>query len=85
MNVLVTENKSVGQLSPFNNSVRVFVDNDMDYGYWVPEHTVFKELSEAQKLSYLAPAGAVELEMEPAAAQRLIDAGCTPYAKRKVA
>lgn len=87
MKILITEHKSVGALAPasLKRSVRVFVNFDMNYGYFVSEHLVFQELSKEQQALYLAEPSSVELDLEPAAVQRLIDAGVTPYKKEKVA
>lgn len=49
MDIQVTEHKSVGTLNPLNTSVRIFVDRDFQYGYFVPEHQLFDLLTDEQK------------------------------------
>lgn len=78
MNLVATEGKSTGQLNPFNHSVRVFVNNDYSYGYFVNEHQLFDLLSPAQQAQYLQE-GTAHLEVEPAVAQQIIDMGQTIY------
>lgn len=78
--VQVTESKSVGTLNPLNHCVRVFVDNDMRYGYWVPENTVVDQLTSAQLEDYLK-SGTFTCLMSKESAQRLIDEGSTIYSK----
>ena len=84
--ILVTENKSVGtpRLTAAGNIVRVFVDNDLQYGYWVPEKAILDSLDPAQAQEYLQGEVA-KLEVSRDIAQYLIDIGQTPYTKRKLA
>lgn len=83
MNILITEHKSVGTLAPaeLKRTVRVFINFDMDYGYFVPEHLLFQELSPEQQARYLEATDSIEFEVSVPSAQRLIDAGLTPYQK----
>lgn len=83
MEIYVSEHKSVGTLNPVETSVRVFVDRDFDYGYFVPEHQLFELLTAEQQVVYLQGESA-QLDVAPAVAQQLIDIGQTPYAKRRV-
>ena len=83
MKIQVTENKSTGTLNPIETSVRVFVDNDYNYGYFVPEHTLFGLLTEEQQGVYLA-SDDVKLDVEIEVAEKIIEAGRTPFAKRKL-
>lgn len=81
----VTENKSIGELALGGlNVVRVFVDGDYEYGYWLREHKIFSMLDAAQQQAYLAGPEA-KLEVSRDIAQRIIDMGTTPYAKRQLA
>ncbi|KWT95606.1 hypothetical protein APY03_2483 [Variovorax sp. WDL1] len=64
--------------------MRVFVDRDYQYGYFVDEHKLFGLLTPEQQLVYLA-GGEAKLDIEPATAQVIIDDGTTPYAKPQVA
>ena len=83
MKIHFTENKSIGtKVSPYG-MVRVFVDNDYNYGYFVHEEDVFGLLTESQKKEYLAGTEA-RLDVTPEVAQKIIDMGVTPYAKPKV-
>lgn len=79
--ILVTENKSIGSLSNTDYSVRVFVDHDMTYGYWVSEHTLFELLSAEQQKEYLRGADA-SFYVDTEVANKIIEIGHTPYAKR---
>ncbi len=84
MKILITEHKSTGELRPaiVSNAVRVFVENDLHYGYFVDEHQLFEALTEGQRAAYLSAEHEVELDVSIDVAQRLIDIGATPYRKR---
>ncbi len=84
MLIHITEHKSQGTLHPLDSVVRVFVDHDYHYGYWVPEHALFAQLTPEQQQVYLQGSDA-KLDVTPAVAQHLIDIGTTPFAKRQVA
>lgn len=84
MRIDVTENKSVSQLNPNNNVVRVFVNCDFLYGYWVPEHLVFSVLTQEQQAQYLESSDGFRGDIPANAVQTLVDAGHTPYEKHKV-
>lgn len=75
-----TEHKSVGKLPAVDTMVRVFVDNDYTYGYFVREAAVVALLDEDQRKDYLAGVEA-RLEVSVEVAQEIIDMGLTPYAK----
>ena len=79
----VTEHKSVGALKSPSTMVRVFVDHDYDYGYFVDEHALFALLSSEQRGIYLQGSEA-KLDVTPEVAQQIIDMGSTPYTKRRV-
>lgn len=83
MEIQITEHKSVGTLNALNTSVRVFVDRDYHYGYFVPEHRMFDLLTDEQKHAYLQ-GDTARLDVPAEIAQKLIDMGHTPYAKRRV-
>lgn len=83
MKIKVTEHKSVGSLNMQNNSVRVFVDGDYDYGYFVPELDLFKLLDVEQMESYLGGTAA-DLDVTPEIAQTIIDISYTPHQKKRV-
>lgn len=85
MQIHVTEHKSSGALRGISRVVRVFVDHDYHYGYWVDEHELFELLTAEQQTAYLAAENDIRLDVPAATAQRIIDIGDTPYAKRKVA
>lgn len=57
MKIFVTENKSVKKIVG-NSLVRVFIDNDFHYGFFVPELRLFGMLTEEQKVEYLSDATA---------------------------
>lgn len=79
--VLFSEHKSKGALNPVGGSVRVFIDNDYHYGYWVPETFVFTLLTPEQQAEYLAENFQYRCELPTNMAQALIDNGDTPYYK----
>lgn len=81
MKLVATEGKSMGVLSPCASCVRVFVDNDYSYGYFVDEHELFELLTPAQQAQYLA-ASTATLEVEPGVAQQIIDMGKTIYTNK---
>ncbi len=83
VSLLVTEHKSMNSLNPVSTSVRVFVDNDLHYGYFVDEHKLFGMLSAEQQERYLESADC-KLEVSRELAQAIIDIGATPYAKQRV-
>jgi len=83
MEIHVTEHKSRGVLKVPDYAVRVFVDRDYAYGYFVSEHALFEMLSDAQQAQYLA-AEDVKLDVPIEVAQRIIDIGKTPYQKRRL-
>ena len=83
MKIHITEHKSQGRLNPVQTAVRVFVDNDYSYGYFVDEHKLFDLLTPVQRELYLKEADAT-FDVDPAVAQQLIDIGVTPYTKRRV-
>lgn len=45
MEIHITEHKSKGALKVPDYAVRVFVDRDYGYGYFVSEHALFEMLS----------------------------------------
>lgn len=84
MKIHITEHKSTGTLRPVSNAVRVFVDNDYHYGYFVPEDKLFALLDAEQQQAYLQ-GDDVKLDVTPQVAQQVIDLGVTPYTKARVA
>lgn len=88
ISIQVTEHKSHGALCPTNPAVRVFVDGDFNYGYFVPERPLFDLLTAEQQPSYLEAKGSFQAKVPVATAQSIIDMGATPFRKpvlRKVA
>lgn len=83
MNILITEHKSQGQLKAISTAVRVFVNDDLNYGYFVDEHKLFALLTPEQQTSYLQGSDA-KLDVTPEVAQQIIDMGSAPYAKVRV-
>jgi len=82
--VKCTEGKSVGALRPHGNLVRVFVDEDYHYGYWVEEDRLVALLGVDARRAYLEAGTEATFEVEPAVAQSIIDIGVTPYKKARV-
>lgn len=83
MKIQVTEHKSVGRLNPVESMVRVFVDNDFSYGYFVPEHALYELLTEEQQVAYLASSDA-HLDVPIEVAEKIVEIGHTPFAKRRL-
>lgn len=84
--LLVTENRTQNPNRFSYNTVRIFVDGDYTYGYWVSEKEIYDSLNEVQKKQYLTDnsyAGG-KFEVDKATAQHLIDIGQTPYNKVKL-
>jgi hypothetical protein len=81
MHIQITEHKSVGTLRPaaVGNCVRVFVDRDYQYGYFVDEHLVFSKLTEEQQKAYLAAKYEILFDVPEQIAQELIADGYSPY------
>lgn len=80
MEIHITEHKSTGALKVPEYAVRVFVDRDYGYGYFVAEHALLEMLSSEQQAQYLA-SDDVKLDVAVDVAQRIIDIGQTPYRK----
>jgi hypothetical protein len=80
MKILCTENKSSGSLNLGDNLVRVFVNGDYGYGYWVPESQLFNLLSEEQKTLYLETSQAIEVTEE--VVNKITEIGLSPYKKK---
>lgn len=80
MELCITEHKSVDTLNPWNDSVRVFVDGDFNYGYFVREHRLFELLTTEQQGVYLQGTTA-KLDVSVAVAQAVVDMGATPFKK----
>ncbi len=84
MKIQVTEQKSVGNIEPMNSLVRVFVNREFHYGYFVREHDLFGLLTPDQQETYLQGDSAT-LDVSAEVAQKIIDMGHTPYSKQIVA
>lgn len=84
MKIHVTEHKSSGRPIVAGHTVRVFVDNDYHYGYFVDEALLYSLLSIEQQNAYISKPGEIKLDVVPEIAQKLIDAGVTPFTKRQV-
>ncbi len=84
--LLVTENRSNKKEWFHNNVVRIFVDRDYSYGYWINEDFLFNALTPDQQKQYLEDqsysSGQFEVSFE--VAQQLIDKGNTPSNKQKL-
>lgn len=86
MKIHISEHKSIGEWcsSLVGNAVRVFVDQDYQYGYFVDEHQLFGLLREDQKVEYLQAVDGIKFDVMPQLAQAIIDIGATPYSKPRV-
>jgi len=85
--LLITEHKSVGTLRTDANArtVRVFINRDYQYGYWVPEGFLFRLLTPAQQEAYLAAPDQVTLSVPLSVAEQLQAVGLTPFKKHALA
>jgi len=84
--ILVTENHSYNPERFSHNVVRVFVDHDFDYGYWVPEDKLYECFNDEQKKQYLADQSYTggRFKVSKEIAQHIIDIGHTPFNKIKL-
>lgn len=80
MELCITEHKSVDTLNPWNDMVRVFVDGDFNYGYFVRVPRLFELLTAEQQVTYLQGRTA-KLDVSIAVAQAVVDMGATPFKK----
>lgn len=80
----VTENKSPS-LEQVNqhNVVRIFVNRDFTYGYFVSETLVLESIGKEHHDAYFADDD-FRIEIYRDVANKLIEAGSTPYTKRFV-
>ena len=78
MKILCAENKNLNPVS--GNLVRVFVDGDYNYGYWVDEAQLFDMLTTDQKNDYVQKSQ-IELDVANEVAQKIIEIGLNPYKK----
>jgi hypothetical protein len=78
MKILCAENKNLNPVS--GNLVRVFVDGDYSYGYWVDEVQLFDMLTPDQKNDY-AQKSQIELDVTNEIAKQIIEIGLNPYKK----
>jgi len=78
MKILYAENKNLNPVS--GNLVRVFVDGDYSYGYWVDEIQLFDILTPDQKNDYTKKSQ-IELDVTNEVAQKIIEIGLSPYKK----
>lgn len=84
MKILCTEGKSVGELKRRGNMVRVFVDNDLNYGYWVEEDALLGLLEVGVQHAYLKSGLEFTTDVSKDVAQKIIDMGLTPFKKTKL-
>lgn len=85
MHLHITEHKSTGSLRPvhIDNCVRVFVDRNYHYGYFINEHELFSILTEQQQTEYLAADLDVQFDVSENQAQTIINQGFSPYKDKK--
>lgn len=81
--LLATEGKSKGTLSPVGGTVRVFVDRDLFYGVFIAENKLFELLTPAQQADYLEDSAA-RLMVSREVAQQVLDLG-VPRTRRVLA
>lgn len=76
MKILCGENKNFNPVP--GNLVRVFVDGDYNYGYWVDEVKLFGMLTPDQKNDYTQKSS-VELDVTNEIVKEIIEIGLNPY------
>lgn len=79
--LLVTENRTTNVNRFSSNMVRIFVDRNYDYGYWINEAIVYNAFSPEQQKQYLET-DIYHFDIDIETAQKLIDLGMTPYNKQ---
>lgn len=81
--ILVTEGRSPHPEWYARSTVRVFVEGDYNYGYWVPEDKLYEKLDEAQKKQYREDQSYTggKYKVTKETAQYFIDIGQTPFNK----
>lgn len=80
MELLITENK--GFNFP-NTMVRIFLQKDYWYGYWISEHFLFNQLNEDQRKKYLdSKEHSCYIDIDYDTAFKLLECGVTPYTKQ---
>jgi hypothetical protein len=84
--LLVTENRSNDAKWFHNTVVRIFIDRDYSYGFWINEDVLYNLLTPEQQKQYLEDqsysGGQFDVTFE--VAQELIDKGNTPFNKQKL-
>lgn len=74
--ILITEGKSLREIS--KGLVRVFINNDYHYGFWVIEEIVYNRLSSEQQAEYFV---CNKFNISKDAANFIIEYGQSPYKK----
>ena len=82
--LLVTENRSPNLNRITSNTVRVFVDRDYTYGYWIAEDALLSLLTPDQVKQYFSDQSYVggKFLISVDSAKKIIDKGNTPYSKQ---
>lgn len=85
MRLHVTENKSVDFFVKFN-TVRVFVDNDYTYGYWISEEKLAAHLglTDPDKAKAYLAKSEFKTDVSIDIAKKIVEDGATPFEKVKL-
>lgn len=84
MNLLVTENRNGWGEHREQNTVRIFLQDNLDYGLWIAEDYLFSLLTEAQQKQYREDTSyqGDHFEISYEVGRKLLKAGRTPYRKQ---
>lgn len=85
MELLVTEYRNACGENRHRNTVRVFLQKDYTYGYWIAEDILFNLLTDEQKKQYIGKdyqSGVFDVSFDTA--KDILEKGETPYNKQKL-
>lgn len=84
MELLVTEYKNAYGNNRERNTVRVFLQRDYNYGYWIREDILFDLLDDEQKQQYVNDTKSSDFDIAFEIASKILEYGKTPYTKQKL-
>lgn len=86
MELLVTEHKNAYCQNRHMNTVRVFLQRNLDYGLWINEALLISFLTEDQKKQYITGNDykSCHFDVDFETASKILDNGKTPFKKQKL-
>mgnify|MGYP007069475430 CR=1 FL=1 len=84
MELLVTEYMNAYGENRNRNTVRVFLQRNYNYGYWIREDVLFNLLTAPQKNSYINNISSGYFDISFEVASEILKLGNTPYTKQKL-